>query len=108
MAELLVQAAPVASVPSVQVHVFEVQTSALPVPSLVYPAAHAVTREVEADVHVRVAPESALVTAVHGVAALAFAVASLKYPASAVQHLSLSLGLVQAPWQEVPVASALA
>ena len=53
MAASLVQAAPVASVPSAQVHVLvEVQTSALPVPSLVYPAAHAVTREVVADVHV--------------------------------------------------------
>ena len=60
MAASLVQAVPVASVPSVQVHVLvEVQTSASAVESLVYPFAHAVTREVVADEHARVAPASA-------------------------------------------------
>ena len=69
------------------------------------PALHVTATESEALVHVTVA---ALVTAVHCVTALASAVASLKYPALAVQHLSLSLAVVQAPVQEVPVAPELA
>jgi hypothetical protein len=72
-----------------------------------YPALHVAATSFEAVVHVTVA---ALATAPHWVTTLAAASeASLKYPALAVQHLSLSAAVVQGfATQEAPVALASA